>query len=146
MRSRIPDELVLEDTIYLESARNYINGMKDLLAATATTELRPQPFFGRASKKRLNIPNNAGLDIPIAGASGLLWDSPLTPDKTASLPGIDPPLPFERRVVQRLVLGIQHVCESVERENVKPLVEGFRDGFGANSCDRFASLRTQHCI
>jgi hypothetical protein len=47
VRSRIPDDLVIENTIDLESARSYVNGMKDLLAATATTEIRPQPFFGR---------------------------------------------------------------------------------------------------
>jgi hypothetical protein len=140
VRSRIPDELVLEDTIYLESARNYINGMKDLLAATATTELRPQPFFGRASKEATEYSEQCRFGHTYRGSFGFTIESPLTPDKTASLPGIDPPLPFERRVVQRLALGIQHVCESVERENVKPLVEGFRDGFGANGCDRFASL------
>jgi len=140
VRSSIPDELVLEDTIYLESARSYVNGMKDLLAATATTELRPQPFFGRASKEATEYSEQCRFGHTYRGSFGFTIESPLTPEKTESLPGIDSPLPFERRVVQRLALGMQHVCESVERESVKPLVEGFRDGFGANGCDRFASL------
>ncbi len=140
VRSRIPDDLVIENTIHLESARSYVNGMKDLLAATATTELRPQPFFGRQSKEATDYAEKCRFGHTYRGSFGFTIESPLTPEKTESLPGIDPPLPFERRVVQRLALGIQYVCESVEREDLKPLVEGFKDGFGANGCDRFASL------
>ena len=140
VRSRIPDNLVIENTIGLESARNYVNGMKDLLAATATTELRPQPFFGRQSREATEYSEKCRFGHTYRGSFGFTIESPLTPETTESLPGIDPPLPFERRVVQRLALGIQHVCESVDREDVKPLVEGFKEGFGANGCDRFASL------
>ncbi len=140
VRSRIPDNLVIENTIDLESARSYVNGMKDLLAATATTEIRPQPFFGRQSREATEYSEKCRFGHTYRGSFGFTIESPLTPEKTEGLPGIDPPLPFERRVVQRLALGIQHVCESVEREDVKPLVEGFKDGFGANGCDRFASL------
>jgi len=140
VRSRIPDDLVIENTIDLESARSYVNGMKDLLAATATTEIRPQPFFGRQSKEATEYSEKCRFGHTFRGSFGFTIESPLTPEITDSLPGIEPPLPFERRVVQRLALGIQHICESVEREDVKPLVEGFKDGFGANGCDRFASL------
>lgn len=140
VRSRIPDDLVIENTIYLESARSYVNGMKELLAATATTELRPQPFFGRQSKEATEYSEKCRFGHTYRGSFGFTIESPLTPEKTEGLPGIEPPLPFERRVVQRLALGIQHVCESVEHEDVRPLVEGFKDGFGANGCDRFASL------
>lgn len=140
VRSRIPDDLVMENTIYLESARSYVNGMKELLAATATTELRPQPFFGRQSKEATEYSEKCRFGHTYRGSFGFTIESPLTPEKTEGLPGIEPPLPFERRVVQRLALGIQHVCESVEHEDVRPLVEGFKDGFGANGCDRFASL------
>jgi hypothetical protein len=140
VRSRIPDDLVIDNTIYLESARSYVNGMKELLAATATTELRPQPFFGRRSKEATEYSEKCRFGHTYRGSFGFTIESPLSPEKTEGLPGIEPPLPFERRVVQRLALGIQHVCESVEHEDVKPLVEGFKDGFGANGCDRFASL------
>ena len=140
VRSRIPDALVIENTIYLESARSYVNGMKELLAATATTELRPQPFFGRQSKEATEYSEKCRFGHTYRGSFGFTIESPLSPEKTEGLPGIEPPLPFERRVVQRLALGIQHVCESVEHEDVRPLVEGFKDGFGANGCDRFASL------
>lgn len=140
VRSSIPDELVLENTIHLERARSYVNGMKDLLAATATTELRPQPFFSRQSKEATEYSEKCRFGHTYRGSFGFTIESPLAAQASESLPGMDPPLPFARRVVQRLALGIQHICESVERQDIGPLMEGFRDGFGANGCDRFASL------
>lgn len=141
VRSRIPDVLVIGDTIQLESARNYINGMKDLLAATATTELRPQPFFGRQSKEATDYSEKCRFAHTYRGSFGFTIESPLTPEITDdALFDIEPAPPFERRVVQRLALGIKHVVEAVDSNDVRPLVDGFRNGFGANGCEKFANL------
>src|SRR5436305_1764491 len=45
VRSRIPNQLVRDDSIHLQVATNYTNGVHSLLAATATTEIEPQPYF-----------------------------------------------------------------------------------------------------
>jgi hypothetical protein len=141
VRSRIPDILVTDDTIHLESARNYINGMKDLLAATATTEIKPLPFFGRQYKEATEYSEKCRFGHTYRGSFGFTIESPLSAaDTEKTLFDFEPAPPFERRVVQRLAIGIQHVCESVDSGDVAPLVDGFRNGFGANGCDRFASL------
>jgi hypothetical protein len=140
VRSRIPDALVIDDTIYLESAQHYINGMKDLLAATATTELRPLPFFGRQSKEAIEYSDRCRFGHTYRGSFGFTIESPLSAETTEPLLDIEPTPPFERRVIQRLAIGIQHVCEAVDTGDVAPLIDGFRNGFGANGCDRFASL------
>jgi hypothetical protein len=140
VRSRIPNELVIDDTIYLESAQNYIMGMKDLLAVTATTELRPLPFFGRQSKEAIEYSDRCRFGHTYRGSFGFTIESPVSAEvEDISFFGDSMP-PFERRVIQRLATGIQHVCEAVDRDDVKPLVDGFRNGFGANGCDRFATL------
>ena len=51
MRSRIPNSMVFDDTILLEVATGYITGVRNLLAATATTEMQPDPFFLRVKKE-----------------------------------------------------------------------------------------------
>jgi hypothetical protein len=51
VQSRVPDAMVRDDTINLEVATNYITGLKSLLAATATTEIQPDPFFLRVKKE-----------------------------------------------------------------------------------------------
>jgi hypothetical protein len=140
VRSRIPDALVMDDSIYLESAKNYINGMKELLAATATTELRPLPFFGRQAKEGLEYSEKCRFGHTYRGSFGFTIESPISAEKTEALLNIEPSAPFERRVIQRLATGIQHVCQAVDTEDVAPIVNGFHNGFSANGCDRFASL------
>jgi hypothetical protein len=132
--------MVLEDTIRLESAQQYINGMKDLLAATATTERRPTPFFSRPSKEGTEYSDKCRFGHTYRGSFGFTIESPISAE-LVDVPFFgDPTPPFERRVTQRLATGIQHVCEAVDRNDLVPLLDGFRDGFGANGCERLASL------
>ena len=51
VRSRIPTMMVYDDAIHLEVAAEYITGVKSLLAATATTEIQPDPYFLRVKKE-----------------------------------------------------------------------------------------------
>jgi hypothetical protein len=140
VQSRIPNDLVVNDTIRLESAKNYVNGMKDLLAATATTEIRPLAFFGRMNKDAVDYSDRCRFGHTYRGSFGFTIESPVSPNTEESLFGKDSIPPFERRVVQRLAIGIRQVCEAVNANDLKPLVEGFRNGFSANGCERFASL------
>ena len=140
VQSRIPDDLVVDDTIHLESAKNYINGMKDLLAATATTEIRPLAFFGRMNKDAVEYSDKCRFGHTYRGSFGFTIESPVIPNTEETLFGQDPTPPFERRVVQRLAIGIQQVCEAVNAGDPKPLIDGFRNGFSANGCERFAAL------
>jgi hypothetical protein len=47
IRSAIPSEFVTDDTIRLAAATDFVSQMRGLLAATATTEKKPRPTFGR---------------------------------------------------------------------------------------------------
>ncbi len=140
VRSRIPDDLVQNDAIHLESARNYINEMKNLLATTATTEIRPLAFFGRLNKEAVQYSDNCRFGHTYRGSFGFTIESPVVPNVEETLFGLNPIPPFERRVVERLAIGIQQVCDAVNRDDLKPLVNGFRRGFSANGCERFADL------
>jgi hypothetical protein len=140
VRSRIPDALVMDDTIYLANATDYINGMRDLLAITATTELRPLPFFGRVSKEAAEYSDKCRFGHTYHGSFGFTIESPITPNTTRTLFGTDPFPPFERRVVQRMAIGIQQICTAATTDDLRPLIDGVRIGFSANGCERFANL------
>jgi hypothetical protein len=114
--------------------------MKDLLAATATTEIRPLPFFGRLYKEATEYSDKCRFGHTYHGSFGFTIESPVIPNAEDILFDFDPIPPFERRVIQRLAIGIQQVCEAVKVDNVSPLVNGFRTGFSANGCERFANL------
>lgn len=140
VRSRIPGDLVVDDTIQLEKAMNYINCMKDLLAATATTEIRPLPFFGRLYKEATEYSDKCRFGHTYRGSFGFTIESPIIPNTETILFDFDPIPPFERRVIQRLAIGIQQVCEAANADDLRPLLDGFRTGFSANGCERFANL------
>lgn len=140
VQSRIPDDLVVDDAIQLESAKNYINGIKDLLAATATTEIRPLAFFGRINKVAAEYSDKCRFGHTYRGSFGFTIESPIIPNTQDNLLNFDPTPPFERQVVERLAIGIQQVCEAVNSNNLRPLLDGFRSGFSANGCERFATL------
>ena len=140
VRSRIPADLVVDDTIHLERAKSYINGMKDLLAATATTEIRPLAYFGRTNKDAVEYSDKCRFGHTYRGSFGFTIESPVIPNTEQTLFGLDPTPPFERRVVERLAVGIQQVCDAVNIDDPSPLINGFRSGFSANGCERFAAL------
>jgi len=140
VQSRVPDSLVSDDSIDLERAKAFINGVKDLLAATATSELRPLPFYGRANKDAIVYSDRCRFGHTYRGSFGFTIESPVVPKKQSNLFGLEPPAPFERRVVQRLALGIQRLSDSVRIDDPKPVIEGFRQGFSANACEQFATL------
>lgn len=140
VQSRIPSELVANETIYLETAQSYVNGMRDLLVATAMTEINPYAYFGRANNEAVDFADKCRFGHTYRGSFGFTIESPLNPNREETLFGLDPTPPFERRVVQRLATGIQQICDAVRADDITPLREGFRTGFSANGHERFASL------
>jgi len=141
VQSRIPDSLVSNDSIDLERAKSFINGVKDLLAVTATSEIRPMPFFGRVNKDAVVYSDRCRFGHTYRGSFGFTIESPVIQnDKAATLFNVEPPPPFERRVIQRLATGIQQLSEAVRADDPKPMINGFKTGFSANGCEQFATL------
>ena len=91
VQSRIPNSLVADDTIRLESAKNFINWMKELLATTATTEIRPLAFFGRLNKDAVAYSDRCRFGHTYRGSFGFTIESPVTPNTGETLFGADSP-------------------------------------------------------
>ena len=147
IRSRIPDAMVIDDSIHLASAANYITGVKSLLATTATTELRPLPYFSRVRKDAAEYADTCRFGHTFRGSFGFTIESPVTSySGEVDLFDNPPAPPFERRVVERLARGIGVIQSAVKRDNVDLIVDGVSAGFGSNGCDQLADLvqRTAH--
>lgn len=140
VRSRIPNAMVYDDTIYLEVAASYITGVKSLLAATATTEMQPDPFFLRVRKEALEYADRCRFAHTFRGSFGFSIESPVAPNDEPTLPQIDQPRPFERRVMERFARGVRTVCEAVATGDIAALVANAKMGFSANACEQFAKL------
>jgi hypothetical protein len=140
VRSRIPDELVFEDTIHLDQAVSYTANMKKLLAASATTEISPDVHFFRVKKEATQYAEQCRFGHTFKGSFGFTIESPVAPNQEPVFPGMEQAPPFERRVIQRLAQGISVVQRAVRAGDPALVVRGFEAGFSANMCEEFAEL------
>jgi hypothetical protein len=140
VRSRIPTMMVYDDAIHLEVAAEYITGVKSLLAATATTEIQPDPYFLRVKKEASEYADRCRFAHTFRGSFGFTIESPILPNDEPTLPQISQPRPFERRVIERLARGVSAICEAVDTDDTAALIANVKTGFSANACEQFAKL------
>ncbi len=143
VKSRVPDDLVFEDTIHLDQAVSYTANIKKLLAAGATTEISPDVYFFRVKKEASQYAENCRFGHTFKGSFGFTIESPVAPNSEPVLPGMEQMPPFERRVIQRIANGIRTIQEAVEGQDPGVVAQGFRSGFSANMCEEFAELVQQ---
>jgi hypothetical protein len=143
VRSRVPDELVIEDTIHLDLAVNYTANIKKLLAASATTELSPDVYFFRVKKEGSQYAERCRFGHTFKGSFGFTIESPVPANEEPVFPSMEQMPPFERRVVQRIARGINVIQEAVHAEDPAIVARSFETGFSANMCEEFANLIEQ---
>jgi hypothetical protein len=140
VRSRIPDMMVREDTIQLLAAANYITKVKSLLAATATTEMQPTPYFQRVRPAATDYADRCRFGHTFRGSFGFTIESPIVPNVEPALLDIEQRVPFERRVIQRFAHAVSAVCQAVKNDDGAMLTGSVLLGFSANSLEQFAEL------
>jgi hypothetical protein len=140
VRSRIPNAMIHDDTIHLAVAANFITGIKGLLAAAATTEMKPTPFYKRVRTAASEYADRCKFGHTFRGSFGFTIESLIVPNVEPTLPQIDQPAPFERRVVQRLAHAVRAVCQAIKSDNQASLVADVSAGFSANAYEQFADL------
>jgi hypothetical protein len=138
--STIPTEFVVQETVAFDRARSLINGMREVLASTATTELEPRPFFTRIKSEGAAYADHCRFGHTFKGSFGFTLESPIVAPLQGELEGIEPAIPFERRVVTRFARGLQAIHEATVAQRPEVIVEASRTAFGANACEHFADM------
>lgn len=138
--STIPSEYIVQETVAFDRARRLINGMREILASTATTELEPRPFFSRLKKEGTEYADHCRFGHTFRGSFGFTLESPLIAPLQGELEGFEPAIPFERRVVARFARGLQAIQEATAAQSPELIVEASRMAFGANACEHFADM------
>ncbi len=138
--STIPTEYVVQETVAFDRARHLINGMREVLASTATTELEPRPFFSRLKKEGAEYADHCRFGHTFRGSFGFTLESPIVAPLQRELEGIEPAIPFERRVVTRFARGLQVIHAATAAQRPELIVEASRVAFGANACEHFADM------
>jgi hypothetical protein len=138
--SRVPDALVLDDSVQLEIAANYMAGIRDLLTAAANTEIEPTLFYPRAVPKAVKYADSCRFGHTFRGSFGFTVESPLEENTEPPMNFFGETPPFERLVVQRLARGVKAACDAVDTGDIGALIENVKSGFGANAYEKFAQL------
>ena len=138
--SRIPDSLVIDNSIQLEIAAHHIRDLRRLLAATATTELSPAPSFPRTVPKAIEYADSCRFAHTFDGSFGFTIELPLQPNVNPTLSVVPENAPFERRVMERFARGVQTIIRAADEGDTKPIVDSVAIGFSANACEQFAQL------
>lgn len=138
--STIPDNLVQDETVSLNRARRFLNGMRDVLASTATTELEPRPFFARVKKEAAEYADHCRFGHTFRGSFGFTLESPVIAPLQQGLDGIETSSPFERRVMTRFATALRAIDEAAKAGDPSIIVEASTKAFGANACEQFADM------
>ncbi|BCK76788.1 hypothetical protein AA0242T_2743 [Acetobacter aceti NRIC 0242] len=137
--SKIPNEYVLNDTIQLRTASQYINQMRGFLASSATTELTGERHSKRTRKEAMEYAEQCRFGHTFRGSFGFLIESFVGLNEMPTLDIISDNLPLGRRIVERITLGLAAYEEAVETQNPSVIAE-CQDGFSANMCDAMADM------
>ncbi|KAB2910925.1 MAG: hypothetical protein F9K29_23765 [Hyphomicrobiaceae bacterium] len=140
LRSTVPDALVRNEAIHLEVAEGFIRNVKQLLSAAATTELSPEPFFGRIKKEAKEFADECRFGHTFRGSFGFTIETPILPNRSPTLEVVEQTPPFERRVMQRIARGLKSVQTAVTEQDAAPIASNFRTGLSANMCEELADL------
>ena len=124
--SRIPDSLVIDNSIQLEIAAHHIRDLRRLLAATATTELSPAPSFPRTVPKAIEYADSCRFAHTFDGSFGFTIELPLQPNVNPTLSVVPENAPFERRVMERFARGVQTIIRAADEGDTKPIVDLWR--------------------
>lgn len=136
---KIPNEYVLNDTIQLHVASQYINQMRGFLASSATTELTGERYYKRTRKEALEYAEHCRFGHTFRGSFGFLIESPVGLNNSPTLELGDEPLPLNRKIVERIAVGLATYSEAVEAQNPSVITRR-QDGFSANMCDAMADI------
>jgi hypothetical protein len=137
--SKIPNEYVLNDTIELRIASQYINQMRSFLASSATTEMTGERHFRRTRKEALEYAEQCRFGHTFRGSFGLLIESPVGLNDAPTMHIVSESLPLNRRIIERIAVGLSTYSEAVETQNPGAIAKRL-DGFSANICDAMADI------
>ena len=137
--SRIPDEYVRNDSIELRIASEYVDRMKALLAATASTELSGDRHIQRMRKEGIEFSEKCRFGHTFRGSFGFQIESPVGLNDEPFLDEALTRPPLGRKVVERLSCGLTSLARASKLHDASEVVKE-SNGLSSNMCDVIAGI------
>ena len=139
LRQRIFNNTRLSN-LPLELAPSIIQRLRDLVYHAACSEEDPQPYFDKGRKIGKVYTQKCRFGHTFHGSFGLSIEMPIPPNSTPSFPNEAEAVPLERRIMERIIRGLQISANAVHEGNVDIITNGFDKGFNANLCEVMTQL------
>jgi hypothetical protein len=143
LKSRLPNDSMLRDSIHLDAAVAYMTSLKNMMASAATTELNPAPFYGRVRKDATAYTERCMFGHTFKGSFGFTIQSPLTLHENVQNALFEETIPFERRVIQRLAQGVSAIQSAASTDSLSAITSEQEVSLSANGLEIFADLIEQ---
>lgn len=149
IRFRLISELYEDGSIPLNHATTIIRAIKNLIITSACTEENPRPYF-KATTKSASKYGNAfkfaqteigSFIINIETNDIYSQDSPIQRVISNDLSICDE-VPFERRIVDRIAIGLNQISNFNEYESIEEFIDtAYIDGVNANMCESLLEFK-----
>ena len=137
--SKIPDEYIVNDTIQLKIASQYINQMKGFLASAASAEITGETYVKRTRKEALVYAEQCRFGHTFRGSFGFLIESPTGLNDAPSMNIVSENVPPSRRFIERIGAGLTDFHQAVITQDITFITKS-QGGFNANMCDALADV------
>ena len=138
--SRIPDSLVVNESITLPTAKGYVTDVERMLRSAATVEITKSAFYGRVRDRAKDYADRCRFGHTFKGSFGFTIESPVAEKSEQLIPELEENPPYERLVIERFARGVRAAVQAVDTDNLDLLVHGYEKAFNANACEVFADL------
>lgn len=124
-------------SIPLELAKKEVNGIRNLFLYAACSEKNALPHHEHPSSIGYQMADKIRFGHTFHGSFGFSVESPVVEElKQQNL--FSPPI--ERRVIERIVRGIQSTDKAVHMKDPEILVTNFRYGFNSRMCEAIVEM------
>ena len=135
------------DSITLQLATEQIAELKRLVSYSASSERDPRPHFLAALDIGGRMAERFRFGHTVRGSFGFTVESPTVQaplevqgSLLPSLVEAQVDLPFERRVMERIVRGLRTAKEATQERDIGKLVKGYAEGFNSNMCTALVKM------
>lgn len=140
LRSRFFKMIGHEDSLPLGIAADVVSSLREFLGYAAYTHSNPRPFFDKAGAISGAFADHCLFGHTFKGSFGLTVECPIAVAAVLPIEGIEPPIPIERQVIERVANGLVTLHESIAKDSIDPLLAGYLTGFSANMCRKLAEV------
>lgn len=124
-------------SIPLELAKKEVNGIRNLFVYGACSEKNALPHHEYPSTIGKQMAEKIRFGHTFHGSFGFSVESPVIEEFKQQ--GLFSP-PIERRIIERIVRGIQNTNEAVYKKDPEILVTNFRYGFNSRMCEAIVEM------